>query len=139
VAGMFDNAGGIAVNCIAAWDGNSWRPFGPDSTWGSNGVEAIGIFNNELYVTGYMLDEGGVPVYRMARWGRLEYEAGDANGDALANVADAVFLINFVFKGGQAPEPLEAGDANCDGQTNVGDAVYLINFVFRGGPEPCCP
>jgi hypothetical protein len=67
------------------------------------------------------------------------YICGDANGDALANVADAVFLINFVFKGGQAPEPLEAGDANCDGQTNVGDAVYMINYVFKGGPAPCCP
>jgi hypothetical protein len=68
-----------------------------------------------------------------------EPKCGDANGDGSANVGDAVFLINFVFKGGPAPEPLEAGDANCDGQTNVGDAVYLINFVFKGGPEPCCP
>ncbi len=63
---------------------------------------------------------------------------GDANGDAQVNVADAVYLINFVFKQGPAPEPLEAGDANCDLSTNVADAVYLINYVFKGGPEPGC-
>lgn len=63
---------------------------------------------------------------------------GDANGDGQINIADAVFLINFIFNAGAAPEPLESGDANCDGNPNVGDAVYLINYVFSGGPEPGC-
>jgi hypothetical protein len=67
------------------------------------------------------------------------YTCGDANTDGQVNVGDAVFLINYIFKGGSAPDPLEAGDANCDGQVNVGDAVYLVNYIFRGGPEPCCP
>jgi hypothetical protein len=70
------------------------------------------------------------------------YVCGDANDDAQVNVGDAVYLINFVFKGGPAPAPLCVGDANADDGTNVGDAVYLINFVFKGGPapkEPCCP
>ncbi|MCP4569625.1 MAG: hypothetical protein GY841_18765 [FCB group bacterium] len=64
---------------------------------------------------------------------------GDANGDGEINVGDAVFMINHVFKGGDAPNPPEAGDANCDGSLNVGDAVYLINHVFKGGPVPSCP
>jgi len=62
---------------------------------------------------------------------------GDANGDGRVDVGDAVFLINFIFKGGAAPVPLSSGDANCDGTTNVGDAVFIINYVFKGGPEPC--
>lgn len=62
---------------------------------------------------------------------------GDANGDEIPNVGDAVFLINFVFKGGPPPDPIEAGDANCDDLANVGDAVYMINFVFKNGPVPC--
>jgi hypothetical protein len=74
------------------------------------------------------------------RWYRLrikyDYRCGDANGDKSFNVADAVFLINYVFKGGAAPTPQDAGDANGDGFANIGDAVYLINFVFRGGPPP---
>ncbi len=63
---------------------------------------------------------------------------GDANGDGRVNIGDAVYLINHVFKGGPAPEPLEVGDVNGDGTVDVGDAVYLINHVFKGGPAPVC-
>lgn len=64
---------------------------------------------------------------------------GDADGTMAVNIGDAVYLINFIFKGGAPPAPLVAGDANCDTAVNIGDAVYLINFIFKGGPEPCCP
>lgn len=67
------------------------------------------------------------------------YICGDANGDTIVNVADAVFLINYVFKSGPPPDPLEAGDANCDLSVNVADAVYIISYVFKNGPAPCCP
>jgi hypothetical protein len=66
---------------------------------------------------------------------------GDANSDDNVNVGDAVYLINYIFKGGSAPDPECLGDANGDGHINVGDAVYLINYVFKGGPAPlddCC-
>lgn len=67
------------------------------------------------------------------------YICGDANSDQTVNIGDAVYLINYIFKGGPAPDPLESGDASCDGAVNIGDAVYLINYIFKGGPEPCCP
>ena len=66
---------------------------------------------------------------------------GDANGDGAVNVGDTVYLINYVFKGGDAPNPLCIGDANGDEDVNVGDSVYIINYVFKGGAEPvegCC-
>lgn len=63
---------------------------------------------------------------------------GDANYDLVVNVADAVYMINYVFGGGPGPEPYSvlSGDANGDRQANVGDAVYIINYVFSGGPLP---
>ncbi|MFH1700156.1 MAG: thrombospondin type 3 repeat-containing protein [Candidatus Zixiibacteriota bacterium] len=67
----------------------------------------------------------------------ITYICGDANGDTQTNVGDAVFIINHVFKGGPAPDPIEACDGNCDSQCNVGDAVYMINHVFKSGPAPC--
>ena len=141
VAGNFDSAGGAPANCMAAWDGASWRPFDSETYWGSQGIAGwrLGLFNNELYAVGYLLDAVGVPTYRIARWTKPTFEAGDANVDGTANVGDAVFLISYVFKGGAAPDPIEAGDANCDGGTNVGDAVYLISYIFKGGAAPCCP
>jgi len=68
-----------------------------------------------------------------------EYLAGDANGDGTVNIGDAVYVINYVFRGGPAPDPFSAGDANCEGKINVGDAVYIVNYVFRSGPAPCYP
>lgn len=70
-----------------------------------------------------------------------QYICGDANTDDDVNIADAVYVINYAFKGGPAPVPVEAGDANCDGSADVGDAVYLVNYVFNGGDPPCfnCP
>jgi len=65
--------------------------------------------------------------------------AGDANGDGVVNVGDAVYVINYVFKGGAAPPCISEGDANGDGVVNVGDAVYVVNYVFKGGSSPVCP
>ncbi|MEZ5358187.1 MAG: dockerin type I repeat-containing protein [Candidatus Zixiibacteriota bacterium] len=87
-------------------------------------------------------DTFGTPIYptftTASPW-PIMIVCGDANGDGSINVGDAVHLINYIFKGGDAPAPVLAGDASCDGSTNIGDAVYLINFIFKGGPAPCCP
>jgi hypothetical protein len=64
------------------------------------------------------------------------YIIGDANNDGAVNVSDAVFIINYVFIGGDPPAPYEAGDANCDDAVNVSDAVWLINYIFIGGNLP---
>jgi len=68
---------------------------------------------------------------------RSDYICGDANGDSDVNVSDAVYIINYVFVGGDPPDPLEIADCNCDTDVNVSDAVYIINYVFVGGNEPC--
>ncbi|MDD4050449.1 MAG: trypsin-like peptidase domain-containing protein [candidate division Zixibacteria bacterium] len=77
-----------------------------------------------------------VPAYLTVK---SPYTCGDANSDSKVNIADAVYLISYIFRSGPAPLPEPAGDANCDGKVNVADAVYIIAYVFRGGPEPCCP
>jgi hypothetical protein len=68
----------------------------------------------------------------------LQFESGDANGDWVVDVGDAVYLINYLYKSSSAPSPLQAGDANCDGNIDVGDVVYLINYLFKGGSAPSC-
>ena len=64
------------------------------------------------------------------------YVAGDANGDDLVDVADIVFLINYLYRSGTAPDPLAAGDSNADCVVDVADIVYLINYLYRSGPAP---
>jgi C1A family cysteine protease len=67
------------------------------------------------------------------------YIPGDANGDDEVRIADAVYLVNYLFNDGPMPIPLEAGDANCDYKVSIVDVVYLVNYLFNDGPEPGCP
>jgi hypothetical protein len=67
----------------------------------------------------------------------LPYLCGDANGDRVTNISDAVTLIAYIFSGGAAPSPLQAGDVTCEGTVNISDAVYLIAYIFSGGAAPC--
>jgi len=65
------------------------------------------------------------------------YVAGDADGSGLVDVDDVVFIIEYIFASGPAPEPIAAGDANCSGAIDIDDVVYLIAYIFSEGPEPC--
>ena len=67
----------------------------------------------------------------------LLFPCGDANGDKSVNIADASFIINAIFFGGNQPDPEEAADTNNDGNSNIADASYLINWIFFGGNPPC--
>jgi len=62
---------------------------------------------------------------------------GDADGEGTVNIADAVYLIAYIFSHGPAPSPLASGDADCSGDINIADVVYLISYIFSYGPEPC--
>jgi hypothetical protein len=61
---------------------------------------------------------------------------GDVNLDGQLSVADVVYLVNYLFKGGPAPQLFIVADVNRDGKLTISDAVYLINYLFKGGPAP---
>ena len=67
----------------------------------------------------------------------LQTVCGDANYDGGINISDAVYIVNYVFIGGDEPTDYQSADSNCDGTVNISDAVQIINFIFVAGPEPC--
>ncbi len=67
------------------------------------------------------------------------YICGDADGSATVDIDDVVYLINYIFGGGPAPDPLTSGDADCSSAIDIDDVVYLINYIFGGGNAPCDP
>jgi hypothetical protein len=68
----------------------------------------------------------------------VNFVRGDINGDAVINVGDMVYLLNYLYRNSLPPYPLAGGDVNCDGTVDVGDVIYLINYLFRGGSLPHC-
>jgi hypothetical protein len=68
----------------------------------------------------------------------VPFDYGDANGDGVIDAGDAVYLINYLYRSGPAPDPLDAGDASCDMLVDVGDVVWLINYLYKDGEPPPC-
>jgi len=62
---------------------------------------------------------------------------GNCNGlDASVNIADAIYLLGYLFPGAGTPNPLgclDACDTNNDLGLNIADAVTLLSFLFSGG------
>ncbi len=65
------------------------------------------------------------------------FACGDTDGSGAVSIADAVYLINYIFNGGPAPSPMETADVDCSGLASIADAVYIINYIFSGGAAPC--
>jgi hypothetical protein len=63
--------------------------------------------------------------------------SADVNADRNLNVLDISYMINYLYKSGDAPLPvIENGDINGDGRINLKDITYLIMYLFKGGPPP---
>jgi glutaredoxin-related protein len=66
-----------------------------------------------------------------------DFTCGDADGNDIVNISDAVYLIAYIFGGGPVPDPLLSGDPDCNWIVNISDAVYLIAYIFGSGDAPC--
>ncbi|MEM7235661.1 MAG: hypothetical protein AAF517_26045 [Planctomycetota bacterium] len=64
---------------------------------------------------------------------------GNANSDWRVDIADPIYVIDRLFRGGTIDCP-SAADANEDGEVDLSDAIFLIDYLFRRGtrPRPDC-
>ncbi|MBI4584404.1 MAG: hypothetical protein HY717_10320, partial [Planctomycetes bacterium] len=65
-----------------------------------------------------------------------EFRSGDCNNDRKTNIADPIYLINALFRGGPEPACDDACDSNGDHALGLADAVHTIMYLFENGPAP---
>ncbi len=117
-------------------------PFGLMFNGGGVGtITGVPTFQAQFFFS-FKVDDSSIPtksdtLAASITIGAPPYICGDADGSLAVSIADAVYLINYIFSGGPAPSPIAAGDADCSGGISIADAVYLINYIFTGGPVPC--
>lgn len=66
---------------------------------------------------------------------------GDADSNGTVDMADAMFLLRYLFRGRRAPDCLDAADADNSNSVQITDVVLILRYLFQGGgpPEPPFP
>jgi outer membrane protein assembly factor BamB len=123
----FNNDGKLDIFMIGGYTNSSEPTLNHGRAYALTAGDGSGpgwlMFRHDLGHSGFF---GGVP----------SLLRGDANGDGTIDVADVMYLINYLFTDGSAPDPLWVGDANSDGEVDIADVMYLINYLFIGGSPP---
>lgn len=63
---------------------------------------------------------------------------GDIIEDGLVDVSDLVFLVDYQFRSGPAPDDPWTADIDGEPGIDVGDLVYMVDYQFRSGSAPIC-
>ncbi len=62
---------------------------------------------------------------------------GDVDRDGRINITDGIYILDYLFRGGETPGCLDAADCDDDGRVNITDAIFLLRYLFLGGdPVP---
>ena len=64
--------------------------------------------------------------------------AGDANHDGSVNIADAVFLVNYIYHSGDAPPCDDEADFSGNNSVTIDDVNGIYYYIFLGGDPPVC-
>jgi hypothetical protein len=71
-----------------------------------------------------------------------EFVCGDVNASGAVDIDDVVFILQYMFLGGPAPQPLVSADVHrydCPNVTvDIDDVTHLIMWIFADGPPPDC-
>ncbi len=62
----------------------------------------------------------------------------DNSGDVTIDIADLLYLTEYMFDEGPLPLHPASADLNCDGLIDISDPVILTEYMFDGGPPGTC-
>lgn len=133
------------LNVSYSTDGSALAGLEDPTTTGLNWSNVLGSppVVNVVVVGGASLEpaleNGSVTLFPQYAPPDEPFIRGDCNGDAILNIADAIWILNQLFQGGPDGTCAEACDINGDDFLDSGDAIYAINYRLLGGPAPAAP
>jgi hypothetical protein len=96
---------------------------------GNSSINSISVLrSNAIYAKGICTNGFGSAAFP---------QCGDANWSGGVNLADVIYILDYIF--GSGPEPVDPrnGDVNCDGHLSMSDCVSLIFYLYAGASAPC--
>jgi hypothetical protein len=141
-----------ASEITIAPDNSSPQPVSADSKQGYQlKTDVLDSFGGELESDNYIIpvssggEPSGIGISVSTTYGieagfvlASKIKRGDVSANGTVDMGDAIYILNYLFKGGTDPCPMETGDVNCTGLVDLGDAIFLLNYLFKGGVAPSC-
>ena len=137
VSGGFTQAGSIAANYVAKWNGTAWSSLGTGAANGTNsGISKLAVASNgDLYVGGNFTQAGGTAVRYLARWNGTAWNAvgpaftlsGTITALAVASNGD-VYVGGYIQVTGLAASYIAVWNGTAWNALGSGlnDAVYCL-------------
>jgi hypothetical protein len=99
VGGFFTLADGSPANSVARWDGGAWHAMGGGLTGGATfpTVNALAVFNGELYAGGDFAQADGNAALRIARWNGANWQ--DVSGGVTIGIGTATVNAMVAWDG----------------------------------------
>ncbi|HTA83435.1 MAG TPA: T9SS type A sorting domain-containing protein [Bacteroidia bacterium] len=157
--GLFNSADGIKTNNIALWNGTNWSAInsGIKSTSPNNfGVEALIVYNGNLYVGGGIDTAGSIPVNNIAEWDGIKWDSLGAGiigqGSLVGSQVKSFAIFNGNLYAGGAFEyagNVKAynvaywnsnawgcpGTATGNNSTEINSLIVYGNRLYEGGTD----
>ena len=77
--------------------------------------------------------------YETPQEDKLRFIRGDVDGDGRILINDPIFILSYLFLGGEQPNCFDAADIDDDGIIAINDPISLLAHLFLGGPAPPSP
>lgn len=60
----------------------------------------------------------------------LKFLRGDVNHDNKVDISDPVYILTYLFQGGEQPKCEDSADANDDGMVDISDPIKILSYLF---------
>ena len=64
---------------------------------------------------------------------------GDATANGGIDIADCIFILQYLFSSGKPPKCMDSADVDDNNMVNIADAIAILSYLFGGAFHPAFP